>query len=174
MATVRDPKSSPSRGAGASGKDIAALAARLRERLRMLIRVRSVRDPMSHIAPDLTGPQVHAIVALGIDRDTPLTMSTLAQRIGVGLPAATGVVDRLERDGFVERLRDESDRRVVRVALTERGRDTYRQADEHMNATLCQFLTALPPGERATFVDVVCRALGVVCDLASQPPKDAP
>ena len=46
----------------------------------------------------------------------------LAQSTLIQAPSLVGVVDRLHRDGLVERRRSEVDRRVVRVCLTEAGR----------------------------------------------------
>ena len=50
-----------------------------------------------------------------------MSISGLAEVLGLGLPNVTGLVDRLEERGLVERLRDPADRRVVRVHLTEAG-----------------------------------------------------
>jgi DNA-binding MarR family transcriptional regulator len=50
-----------------------------------------------------------------------MSISGLAEVLGMGLPNVTGLVDRLEERGLVERLRDPGDRRVVRVHLTEAG-----------------------------------------------------
>lgn len=173
MTTVGDPSDVSEAGCTEVPEQVRALAQRLREQLRALIRIRSPRDPIGRIAPELTSAQVHAIVALGLD-ETPLSMSALAQRIDAALPAVTGIVDRLERDGFVERLRDDSDRRVVLVGLTDKGRTTHRHADEHMCMMLCQFLGALPDAERVTFVDSVCRAIAIVCGASSKPPTGTP
>lgn len=139
----------------------------------MLMRQRSLKDPLGRIAPELSSAQVHAIIALALE-GAPLSMSALAQRTDTTLPAATGIVDRLERDGFIERLRDDQDRRLVLVNLTDKGRDTARQADEHLVSNLCQFIAALPAEERSTFVDSVCRAISIVCAAASKPPSDVP
>jgi len=51
-----------------------------------------------------------------------LSMSGLAEMLGLGLPNVTGLVDRLEEHGLVERRRDPDDRRVVHVTLTAAGR----------------------------------------------------
>ncbi|MGD9999009.1 MAG: MarR family winged helix-turn-helix transcriptional regulator [Ilumatobacteraceae bacterium] len=59
--------------------------------------------------------------------DRELTMSELSQFLLVSNGNTTTVVDRLELDGFVERRPSESDRRVVRVALTEAGRRHFEQ-----------------------------------------------
>lgn len=46
----------------------------------------------------------------------------LAGKMFVKAPTLVAHLDRLERDGFVERRRDEADRRVVRVSITPAGR----------------------------------------------------
>lgn len=51
-----------------------------------------------------------------------LSISGVAELLGLGLPNVTGLVDRLEERGLVERRRDPDDRRVVRVRLTDLGR----------------------------------------------------
>ena len=51
-----------------------------------------------------------------------LPMSRLAEMLDVSLSAATGLVDRVEERGFVERIRVPSDRRIVLVRITIAGR----------------------------------------------------
>ena len=51
----------------------------------------------------------------------PQPMGQVAERLGSGLPTATGLVSRMEERGLVERTHDSDDRRVVLVTLTERG-----------------------------------------------------
>lgn len=173
MTTVGDPNLADPPGSLGGAESVRPLAERLRNELHALMRRRSLKDPLGRIAPELSSAQVHALIALALE-NAPLSMSALAQRTDTTLPAATGIVDRLERDGFIERLRDEQDRRVVLVNLTDRGRETARQADEHLVANLCQFIAALPEEERHTFVDSVCRAISIVCGATSKPPTDVP
>src|SRR5277367_5326589 len=56
-------------------------------------------------------------------RDTDATVLGLAEGCGLGGSTAVGAIDRLEQTGLVQRERDRDDRRVVRVRLTERGRE---------------------------------------------------
>ena len=56
-----------------------------------------------------------------ISRYGPISPSALAKRAGLHPATMTGVLDRLERDGWIERDRDPSDRRSV-VAQVARGR----------------------------------------------------
>ncbi len=100
------------------------------ERERLVQEIRDVRDCMMRASPprdrggpwmelDLTIGQIRAIFCL--DGPSPLSMSALAQRLGITLPAATYVVDRLVRAGFVARQESPSDRRFVDCFLTEQG-----------------------------------------------------
>jgi DNA-binding MarR family transcriptional regulator len=52
-----------------------------------------------------------------------LTSGTMSQMRGVDAPTATGIITRLEQNGLVERRHNREDRRVVKVYLTEEGRD---------------------------------------------------
>ena len=59
----------------------------------------------------------------GLDRSTPgrATHAELARRMWLSPATLTGILDTLEKAGYVRRERDESDRRVVWLALTEAG-----------------------------------------------------
>lgn len=59
---------------------------------------------------------------------SPLTLTQLAERHCCGRSNVTALIDRLEADGFVERMVDPNDRRNVRAALTESGRKAFERA----------------------------------------------
>jgi DNA-binding MarR family transcriptional regulator len=69
----------------------------------------------------ITPPQWGALSLLLVDDG--MTIGTMSQKRGVDAPAATGIVSRLEQIGLVERRHDREDRRVVKVYLTNEGRD---------------------------------------------------
>jgi len=75
----------------------------------------------------LTINEIHILEAVGPDK--PLSMGTVAHRLGISLPALTISVNRLVGKGYVERERLESDRRKVMVQLTRKGRKAY---EHHM------------------------------------------
>ncbi|HVX14661.1 MAG TPA: MarR family transcriptional regulator [Pirellulales bacterium] len=60
----------------------------------------------------------------------PLPILEIASRTITVVPGITGLVDRLEQAGFVNRVRCEEDRRVIYVALTEQGTKTLALLDE--------------------------------------------
>ena len=95
---------------------------------------------------DLPPPQMRALFMLGCRGD--LTMHEVAGRLGVAMSTATQLADRLERLGLVERQADATDRRLVRLAVTESGcaaiAEHTRQRDERIAAAM----ERLTPAER--------------------------
>ena len=78
--------------------------------------------------------------------DGPKTAGVLAQASGLTPAAATSMIDRLEKRGFVERQRDGTDRRKVLVAMTKPAAATldkfYRPIAEDTAALLANFAPA--------------------------------
>ena len=67
----------------------------------------------------LTLPQLDILVCLG--RVEGLTLGEISERLMVTGGNITGVMDRLEKSGFVYRDRDKEDRRIIRAKLTPKG-----------------------------------------------------
>jgi DNA-binding MarR family transcriptional regulator len=59
-----------------------------------------------------------------------IPLSQLGRKLFLDNPTVTGIVDRMERDGFLERVPDENDRRVIKVRLTKKSIDLREQVKE--------------------------------------------
>lgn len=81
----------------------------------------------------LTPAGMGVLVALGGDPE--LTHRDLAARCLIRPATLTGVVDTLQRAGYVDRIRDADDRRTVRLALTAQGRRHHDRIVELMATT---------------------------------------
>jgi DNA-binding MarR family transcriptional regulator len=79
---------------------------------------------------ELTFPTYDALIHLEDDPEG-LRMNDLAERILYSKSGLTRVVDRLERDGHVRRVRPENDRRSIFVVLTDEGRRAMEAARRH-------------------------------------------
>lgn len=79
----------------------------------------------------------------------PRKMSSLAECSRTSQTSLTGIVDRLEERGLVERLRSAEDRRVVEVALTSVGREETMAARERMLDRIEHVLEPLTSQDRA-------------------------
>jgi DNA-binding MarR family transcriptional regulator len=89
--------------------------------------------------------QLH-VVSL-IDRHGEMPMSRLAEVLDVSLSNATGLVDRIEERGFVERVRVPDDRRVVLVRVTDAGRRMLAEVEVLKDDLLAAVLERLSARE---------------------------
>ncbi|WP_234998737.1 MarR family winged helix-turn-helix transcriptional regulator [Demequina sp. NBRC 110057] len=77
-----------------------------------------------------------------------LTPGELDRALLISSGTTTHRVQRLEQRGYVTRRRDEADRRVVRVRLTDAGREVQASAHAAHAANETRILAGLAPGER--------------------------
>jgi len=73
----------------------------------------------------------------------PLTMSQLSEELMVSNGNVTGVVDRLEKGGFVRRNRAEHDRRIQYIQLTTKGGTEFSRMASHHERWLNDMLSDL-------------------------------
>lgn len=75
----------------------------------------------------LSMAQLHILYTL--QRNGEMPMSRLAEVLNVSLSNATGLIDRIEERGFVERTRVPEDRRIVLIRVTEAGERMLGEVD---------------------------------------------
>jgi DNA-binding MarR family transcriptional regulator len=73
---------------------------------------------------DLSITEIHTIEAVGLYGSK--TMSEIAAKLEITMGTLTTAVDKLIKKGYMERSRSTSDRRIVNVSLTKRGKLAYR------------------------------------------------
>lgn len=78
-------------------------------------------------AVGLTGPQLTVLKLLETFRD--LSLSSLSERIRAQNSTVTGIIDRMEREDLVARVRSTTDRRVVHIRLSDKGFRVARQIE---------------------------------------------
>jgi DNA-binding MarR family transcriptional regulator len=86
---------------------------------------------------------IHLNVLTLLEADGPLSMSHLAEGLDVSLASTTGIVDRMEQRGLVERRRDSDDRRVVIVHIAAGGTKVFDDIDQRRRQALAKLLTRL-------------------------------
>jgi MarR family transcriptional regulator, organic hydroperoxide resistance regulator len=73
----------------------------------------------------------------------------LAAALQITPPTASNTLQRMERDGWIERRRDNEDQRIVRVYLTEKARDLHQEARESLRDFDREMGSALSAAEQA-------------------------
>jgi len=79
----------------------------------------------------------------------PLRMRDLSEMLGVAARTTTTVVDSLEREGLVERLRHPVDRRAFLLTLTALGRERHQEAEAVDREALAEATRGLDEADRA-------------------------
>jgi MarR family transcriptional regulator, organic hydroperoxide resistance regulator len=105
---------------------------------------------------ELSPPQVRALGVL--DPDRPVPMSELAEALHCDNSNVTGIVDRLEDRGLVERRSASHDRRVKMLAVTPRGAEIRERLAERLEQPPTP-LAGLSPEDQRTLRDIMRRAL---------------
>src|SRR5258708_37087463 len=82
---------------------------------------------------NLTNNQYNVLRIVRGSHPSRLACSDIADRMIARDPDITRLVDRLSRRGLVTRVRGKQDRRVVEVAITDKGREILRSLDPHIN-----------------------------------------
>jgi len=101
----------------------------------------------------VTRSQLKAMTALA--EDSLISMGSLCSMAKVKMPSLTEVVDRFESEGILTRVRDDGDRRVVRVCFTEKGKKMHRAVLKRRAEELKGLFGSLDRKERTALVDAL-------------------
>ena len=89
----------------------------------------------------LTPPQFYVLATIGYAGSLPF--GEIGAKMMVTVSNLTGIVDRLEEKKLVLRKRDETDRRVVHVTLTEKGTKLYKSTIPVFEKSISQIFSSL-------------------------------
>lgn len=83
-----------------------------------------------------------------------LSMSEIAEKMNHSTAAATGLVDRLENLGYVQRFHAANDRRKVLVKITKKGSALVERIRQDIVSNLSQMMELLPPDEQRAWLSI--------------------
>jgi len=116
-----------------------------------VIRIYQLLDRKEKSVFGVTMTQNHTL--LNLKRHEKLTMNQLADQMGLATSTMTRIVDNLVRDNYIQRVRDDSDRRLVYVTLTEEGGKLAEKLGECTWECFESIVQNIPQGERAAVVN---------------------
>lgn len=85
----------------------------------------------------------------------PLSQKELAQRMGIEGPTLVRLIDRLQRDNWVERHSDSQDRRSKTVHLTQKARRTLKGVNRISEELKVEALSTIPEKELCSCIHVL-------------------
>ena len=117
-------------------------------------------NPKGLLKINLTSAQIKLLTCFS---DKPrFTMTELSKNLDVSMPTMTAMIDRLIKSGLVERERDDTDRRVVRVKLTEGGVGILRRLKKIRREEMEKILMSFNEEEMSSYltsIEMVSRLL---------------
>jgi DNA-binding MarR family transcriptional regulator len=113
--------------------------------LRRIIKSLQDYSQTVHVHFGITGPQLWILKTLY--QDGSLSLGELSRRMFINPSTITGVVDRLEKKRYVLRVRNEKDRRIVKVQLTPKGNRLARRAPNPIQGKMIYGLKKLKKDE---------------------------
>ena len=122
-----------SHGWGEAADGMAMVTSVVRAQQLLMERIDAVLRPRA-----LTFARYEVLRLLSFTRDAAMPMSRLGSLLQVHPTSVTSAVDRLVAQGYVERVRDDADKRVVRAVLTESGREAVEEATAALNDEVFQ------------------------------------
>jgi len=96
---------------------------------------------------------------LALWKEDGLKVVDLGRRSGLETSTMTGLIDRMERDGLVERRDDANDRRVQRINLTEKGRQAMSPVLAVVESVLVTVFEGISAEDLSKTTDVLKRVL---------------
>jgi len=121
------------------------------------------RDQHRKTEDGLTIAQVRALFALG--QNEAATAGEIAESARLSPASVTAMLDELERDGIVTRVRSDADRRRVLVLLTDEGRAVLKKRRRLWLKRWDAALADVPERDLEAAADVLRRITGLLDDL---------
>lgn len=99
---------------------------------------------------DITPPQLDALLVLREYGE--LTMGELCQKMFLACSTATDLIDRMERNGLIERVRDTADRRVIRLKVLPKGASVIDEVLDARRTHLSSILSELDVADKERLI----------------------
>ena len=93
-------------------------------------------------------------------------MGEFSSALSVPLSTATRIADWLVDNGYIQRLPDSDDRRVVRVSLTGTGKELFKTIDRYIRQRMQQILSSLTAEERTMLLTLVSKVVSGLKEAA--------
>jgi len=114
--------------------------------IRQYVRLRALHTKDLAKSYQVSVPQLLCLQSLYENGE--ISMSNIAENIMVNVSTVTGIVDRLEQKGFLERHRVSEDRRVITITLTDKGRSLVENSPPAVHPKIVQAVQMLSEAER--------------------------
>jgi len=128
----------------------------------VLDNLQKVFFPEEWIQLDLTVSKTELLAMLIVDRYGEVIMSQISDYINAPLSTTTGLVNRLVKNGYLQRERSEEDRRIVAIQLTDKGKSTMTEVKDNIESYLERINAILSAEERQVLFQIFLKIIAAL------------
>lgn len=110
-------------------------------------------------------PPSHVKVIFYLLNKGSSSISDIASKLGISKPNMTPIIDKLLRDNLVYRTEDPNDRRIVRIALTQKALDISAEHERRLKESLFSKLSTLSNDDLVKMKDLVSELTNIIVKL---------
>ncbi|MBU4251957.1 MAG: MarR family transcriptional regulator [Candidatus Omnitrophica bacterium] len=108
----------------------------------------------------ITLPQLLILELLS--RQGASKMTDLAKYMQVTTAASTGIVERLVRQGYVQRAYDQNDRRIVRIKLNTKGTELLKKISQQRAQSVTRIFSQISEDDRAEYLRILMQVKDIL------------
>ena len=127
----------------------------LNEIMPVLMREFARKQPAEVYKGKVTLPQI--IVLQHLVSKEPVNMTNIANFMQVSTAAATGIIDRLVKSGYVHRVFDQQDRRIIKIKITPKGLDLMKKLANERRKMVIHIFSKISDKDRQDYLRILIR-----------------
>jgi MarR family transcriptional regulator, organic hydroperoxide resistance regulator len=124
--------------------------------------IQKIFFPEEWITLDQSVSKTELLALFFIERQGEATMTKLADFLSIPLSTATGIVDRLVKNGHLSRERADIDRRIIVLTLTVAGRAVVKELKDSVFGIIGEIEKGFSPEEKAQAMQLISKALSLI------------
>jgi len=97
-----------------------------------------------------------------LDKEGESKMTGLAHFLNVSTPAATGIVARLVKYGYLTRIFDPKDRRIIKIRLTAKGATLVQKINQQKRQSIVDIFSKISEKERYDYLKILTRIREII------------
>jgi MarR family transcriptional regulator, organic hydroperoxide resistance regulator len=136
-------------------------ADKLNQVMPMLIREFSRLQPDEIYKGKITLPQI--LILDFLSSKDKIKMKDIATFMKITTPAATGIVDRLVKSGYVLRDYDKQDRRIIKILITPKGSSLLRRIKEEKRNLTIKIFQRISKSDRENYLRILTHIRDILC-----------
>lgn len=134
--------------------------------LRKIIQIIDLNSKSLFRRVGLTGPQL--VILREIAKNSEASVGEIARKVSLRQATVTGIMERMEKRGFVTRQRSREDRRRVMVRITETGQEVLAQAPPLMQEAFVERFSEAPTWMQNMILSSLQQLSSIMSDQADE------